>query len=314
MLWVSRMSNKNQNHYSVIIVGCGPAGIACAIQLKRSNIDFKIICNKFGGIANNANEIENLLGFPDGISGQSFVSTLKQHFENLSIQYTKDNIQNVRKVIENENDLFHIKCENGEYYSKFLIIATGTVPKKLNIPGESKLWEKKRLNYEMYNFIYQKTIKSIAIVGSGDAAYDYALNLVKFPVKIEILQRSEESKCLPLLQKRAHDNSNINIIKKIKLHSLIEENNKIKLKAIRESKEETRYYDFIFVAVGRSPNLDFISEDLHEKYRNSINLPNMYFIGDVKNKHYRQISIAMGDGVKSAMKITRDPFFRKKNE
>ncbi len=306
------MLKSNQNYYSVIIIGCGPAGIACAIQLKRSNIDFKIICKKFGGIANNANNIENLLGFPNGVSGQTFVSLLKQHFENLSIQFTKDNIQNISK--ENGDEMFHIKCENGEYYSKFLIIASGTIPKKLNLLGETELLEKNLLNYDIFNFSYQNTIKSIAIVGSGDAAYDYALNLAKFPVKIDILQRSEETKCLPLLQKRAQDNSNINIIKKIKLKSLIEDNNKIKLKAIRESKEETRYYDLIFVTVGRSPNITFLSDELYKIYRNSINLSHLYFIGDVKNKHYRQISISMGDGVKSAMKITRNPFFRKKNE
>ncbi len=297
------MLKTDQNYNSVIIVGCGPAGIASAIQLKRSNIDFKIICRKFGGIANNANKIENLLGFPDGISGQSFVSTLKQHFEKLSIHVTKDNIQNVRKVIENENDLFHIKCENGEYYSKFLIIATGTAPKKLNIPGEKKLWEKKRLNYEMYNFTYQKNIKTIAIIGSGDAAYDYALNLSKFPVKIDILQRSKEVKCLFLLQKRAQDNSNITIINNIKLQTMTFENHKIKIKTTRRPKKDLQDYDFMIVAVGRSPNINFLSEDLHKTYKKSKKIPNLYIIGDVRNKKYRQISIAMGDGVKCVMEI-----------
>ena len=295
------MSNKNQNHYSIIIVGCGPAGIACAIQLKRSNIDFKIICNKFGGIANNANKIENLLGYPKGIFGKNFVALLKQHFETLSIQTTEDNILNISK--EKENDLFHIKCENGEYYSKNLIIASGTAPKTLNLPGETELWNKKLLNYEIYNFSYQNNIKTIAIIGSGDAAYDYALNLAKFPVKIDILQRSEESKCLLLLQKRVEENSKIKIIKKIKIQSIIEKKNRIRIEVIRRSKEEIRNYDFLFVAIGRTPCINFLSEDLLKIYKNSIKSPHLFFIGDVKNKNYRQISIAMGDGVKCAMKI-----------
>jgi thioredoxin reductase (NADPH) len=293
--------NQNQNHYSVIIVGCGPAGIACAIQLKRSNIDFKIICNKFGGIANNANKIENLLGFPNGIYGKSFVALLKQHFENLSIQTTKDNIQNISK--ENENDLFHIKCENGEYHSKNLIIASGTVPKKLNLPGETELFNKKLLNYEIYNFSYQKNIKTIAIVGSGDAAYDYALNLAKFPVKIDIIQRSEEAKCLPLLQERVEVNSKIKIINNIKILSIIEKNNRIRIEAIRRSIEEVRNYDFLFVAIGRTPSINFLSEDLQKNNKKSIKPSHLFFIGDVKNKNYRQISIAMGDGVKCAMEV-----------
>ena len=295
------MSKKDQNYSSVIIAGCGPAGIACAIQLKRSNIDFKIICKNFGGIANNANKIENLIGFPNGISRKSFVSLLEQHFETLSIQITEDNIQKICKG--DGDDLFHIKCENGKYCSKFLIIASGTNPKKLRLNGETKLWKKNLLNYEISNFIYQKNIKTIAIVGSGDAAYDYALNLAKYPVKINILQRSEESKCLPLLQKRAQDNSNITVIKKIKLLSLEEDNNKIRIKVIRKSKEEIRYYDYMFVAVGRSPNIKFLSKDLQKVYKKSIKPSHLFFIGDVKNKNYRQISIAMGDGVKCAMEV-----------
>ncbi len=296
------MSKTNQNYYSVIIVGCGPAGIACAIQLKRSNIDFKIICKKFGGIVNNANKIEYLLGFPNGISGKSFVALLKQHFKTLSIQFIEDNIQNISKEIEDE--LFQIKCENGKYYSKFLIIASGTNPKKLRLSGETKLWKKNLLNYEISNFTYQKNIKTIVIVGSGDAAYDYALNLTKYPVKIHILQRSEESKCLSLLQKRAQDNSNITLIKKIKLLSLEEDNNKIRMKVIKRSKEEILNYDYMFVAVGRSPNIKFLSKDLQKVYKKSVKPSHLYIIGDVKNKNYRQISIAMGDGVKCAMEVS----------
>ncbi|MHA1720080.1 MAG: NAD(P)/FAD-dependent oxidoreductase [Promethearchaeota archaeon] len=305
------MPKTNQNYYSVIIVGCGPAGIACAIQLKRSNIDFKIICKNFGGIANNANKIENLLGFPNGISGKSFVSLLKQHFDTLSIHFTKDIVQNVSKEEKKDHLLFRVKCANGEYFSKFLVIASGTSPKKLNLSGESELWDHKLLYYEMANFGFEKNIKKIAIVGSGDAAYDYALNLVRFPVKVEILQRSEKAKSLLLLQKRAQDNSNIKIISNIELRSLEEENNKIRIIAIRGSKEEIRNYDFIFVAIGRSPNINFLSADLSDVYRSSKRFHGLYFIGDVKNKNNRQISIALGDGVKSAMEITRDLFVRK---
>ncbi|QEE15475.1 NAD(P)/FAD-dependent oxidoreductase [Promethearchaeum syntrophicum] len=295
------MSNLNKNFSPVIIVGCGPAGIASAIQLKRSNIDFKIICRRFGGNANNANKIENLLGFPEGISGKNFVVLLKKHFETLLIHFTQDIIQSISK--ENEDDQFHIKCENGEFYSKFLIIASGTNPKKLRLNGETKLWRRNLLDYEISNFTYKKNIKKIAIIGSGDAAYDYALNLVKYPVKIDIIQRTAESKSLSLLQKRVRVNSNITVIKEMKLLSLKEDNNKIRIKVIRRSKEEIRNYDFMFVAVGRSPNIKFLSAELQKLYKKSINLSHLFFIGDIKNKSHRQISIAMGDGVKCAMEI-----------
>ncbi|MBA7580614.1 hypothetical protein ES708_22507 [subsurface metagenome] len=117
------------------------------------------------------------------------------------------------------------------------------------------------------------------------------------------MQRSEEAKCLPLLQKRVEENSKINIINKLKIQSLIEKNNKIRIELFRRSKDEVRNYDFLFVAIGRTPCINFLSEDLKKGYKNSIKSPNLFFIGDVKNKNNRQISIAMGDGVKCAMEI-----------
>ena len=59
--------------YDTLIVGGGPAGIAAAIQLKRSG--FKVLIlekNKLGGLLRNANLVENYPGFPGGLSGKSW--------------------------------------------------------------------------------------------------------------------------------------------------------------------------------------------------------------------------------------------------
>jgi len=65
------MVSKNTN---VIIIGAGPAGIACAIQLKRYNINTIVLeKDKIGGLLKNANLVENYPGFPNGINGEKFV-------------------------------------------------------------------------------------------------------------------------------------------------------------------------------------------------------------------------------------------------
>ena len=64
---------------SVIIIGAGPAGIACAIQLKRYNIDSIVLeKDEIGGLLKNANLIENYLGFPNGISGKKLVQLINK--------------------------------------------------------------------------------------------------------------------------------------------------------------------------------------------------------------------------------------------
>ena len=106
-----------------------------------------------------------------------------------------------------------------------------------------------------------------------------------------------------LLQKRVEENCKIKVINKIEIQSLIEKKNRTRIEVIRRSKEEIRNYDFMFVAVGRSPNIKFLSKDLQKVYKKSRKPSHLFFIGDVKNKNDRQISIAMGDGIKCAMEV-----------
>ena len=53
--------NKN---YDVIIIGCGPAGIGAALELKKNNINFAIIEKGMpGGKVNIAPRVDNYPGF-----------------------------------------------------------------------------------------------------------------------------------------------------------------------------------------------------------------------------------------------------------
>jgi thioredoxin reductase len=63
--------------------------------------------------------------------------------------------------------------------------------------------------------------------------------------------------------------------------------------------------DFIIFAIGREPQLDFISEHIITHQEELIARGMLYFAGDVKNKIYRQTAISVGDGVLTAMKISR---------
>ena len=86
------------NHHTAIIIGGGSAGCATAIQLKRSNIDFLLFeKDEIGGLARNANLIENYLGFPQGITGKRYIALLKKHLEHLEIVPEKNEIIQIQE-------------------------------------------------------------------------------------------------------------------------------------------------------------------------------------------------------------------------
>ena len=77
----------------VVVVGGGPGGLTAAIQLLRNGIEMKLVSDDIGGKIKNANLIENLVGFPNGISGEDYVKIL--HY-----QYTKFKIPMIKGLVE----------------------------------------------------------------------------------------------------------------------------------------------------------------------------------------------------------------------
>ncbi len=259
------MNNK------VIITGAGPAGIACAIQLKRYGITPVVFeKNKPGGLLRNANLVENYPGFPGGIKGVELVEKLTEHLAGYNLCPVSEE---VKRISLNNDGLFCVKTQNAAYSANFLVIASGTKPGKFNTEASNVFYEV----CELYK--HDTRGKKIVIIGSGDAAFDYALNIAgnSRAAGVTILNRGSKTKCIPLLKQRVLKNKNINYIENRELDEGIE-------------------YDYILCATGREPDDGFLDNTLE-------NSEKVFFAGDVKNGDFRQAAIAAGDGIRAAMGI-----------
>ncbi len=292
-----RNSEKRNVNRQVIIIGAGPAGIACAVQLKRQGIEPMILEKKeIGGLILNANKIENYPGFPNGISGVQIAKLLKKHLEHWAIEIVQDNVVGVNF---GKGGLFDIECENGLYKSEFLVIATGTKPKKhdLFIPENFK----DKIFFEVYPLLNTKN-KQITIVGAGDAAFDYALSLNKSN-QVIILNRTDKIKALNLLVEESRKIKNIQYYQNAIITEINEIGDKLQVTGSRNKKRYKDESDYLIFAIGRKPNLDILSTQLNSKKNLLLKSKKLFLIGDVKNEKYRQLSIAVGDGIRVAMQI-----------
>ncbi|MBY9007595.1 MAG: NAD(P)/FAD-dependent oxidoreductase [Candidatus Lokiarchaeota archaeon] len=294
----------NKKYSEVIIIGAGPAGCAAAIQLKRSGFDPLIFeKDQIGGLANNANFIENYLGFPNGINGSEFVNLLEKHILRLKIKLVKEEI--IEITWDSKKNLFYIQSNLNYYKANYLILAIGTIPKRLSIIGEEELNELDLLFYEPTNIKKQNLLnKRIAVIGAGDAAFDYSLQLEKIASQITIFNRKNTFHCLPLLMKRVEEKSDkIKIIKNKQIIKFEYKENQNQPYVVLEFADKSKSnFDIILIAIGRIINsflIDQLAKENPDKKK-------LYKIGDVKNGYYRQISIAVGDGIKCAMKIIND--------
>ncbi len=295
MLWSPAVPDFSE----VIVVGAGPAGIATAIQLRRSGIDFMIFEEKqIGGLLLNAHLIENYPGFPLGISGPELVERFSRQLERWEIQAIPDRVEQA----EYRDGSFCISTSGFQLSSHILVLASGTVADTLHEPHIPKHIQD-RVFHEVHPLRKMRK-QHIAILGAGDAAFDYALNLAE-DNHVTILCRDKDSNCLPLLSQRAKKEPHIKIRHQFKFQAIEESQDRLRLQGIVEGKSQPQYIaaDYFLIAIGRRPDLDYLAASVSDAREKLIQDGDLFFVGDVKNDLYRQTGICVGDGIKAAMQI-----------
>ncbi|MCX6163891.1 MAG: NAD(P)/FAD-dependent oxidoreductase, partial [Ignavibacteriae bacterium] len=198
--------------YDVIIIGAGPAGISTAIQLKRYGINFLLLeKDSIGGLLKNASLVENFPGFPKGISGLKLIDLFKKHLSELGIRVKKENVVDV----DYKERFYLVKTDKNNFISKNLIIASGTKPKRYEVQGTSTV----RIYYDVYELFNVKN-KEIAIIGGGDAGFDYAVSLSNKNNNISILHRRGKPVCIPALLNKVLLKKNISYFCNLKIKSI----------------------------------------------------------------------------------------------
>jgi len=285
-------------NFPVIIIGAGPAGLITALQLKRFGIP--ALCfegGRIGGLLHNANLVENYLGFPRGISGPALVKVFEKQAQNIGVEILFEKILS----LDHDGEKFEVTTNKAKYQSQIAVVASGTKPRtfaKGFIPAEAR----KRVFYEVYPLLGEQG-RDILIVGAGDAAFDYALNLAR-ENRVTILNRGTQIRALGLLQERARKNANIVYHEKAQVEriSLLGEG-RLTVEITHRDDVEITEADFMLGAIGRTPRLGFLSPNLEEKEAGLMKRGILHYVGDVKNGIYRQTAIAVGDGLRAAMKI-----------
>ena len=286
----------------VVIIGAGPAGVATAIQLKRYNIEPVLLeQEEIGGLLRNANLVENYPGFPGGIRGLDLVELFKKQLENAGVAVTFERVLEIGY----RDKVFFTKTNREVFTSATIVIATGTKPKFFSdLPISNDI--KDRIFYEIYPILGIKN-KKIAIIGGGDAAFDYALNLSQ-KNEVLILNRSRQAKCIPILRERCMKSENISYLPDVSLRDIKNECFRVLLICVDNDSQERVQIDtdYVIFATGRVPCLDILGRELKKSHEALRKANKLYMVGDVKNGIYRQTAICVGDGIKAAMAIFRN--------
>jgi thioredoxin reductase (NADPH) len=287
------------NQERIAIVGAGPSGIAMAIQLKRYGLE-PVIFEKDepGGLLKNANLVENYPGFPGGIRGPELVELMINQLEQSRVEVLPEEVTN----LDFRGDAFVLRTVKKRYRFHRVAVASGTKP--IQVPWrEYSGLDPGGIYYEVYPILKAKW-KKIIVVGAGDAAFDYALNLA-WQNEVTILNRGTLVASLPLLVERAKNHPNISYYQNTAISRLDLDESGCRTNLLCTSPAGMRRFvaDYIVFAIGREPCTDYFSKAVLECHQELIASNRLFMIGDVKNELFRQTAIAVGDGVLAAMKL-----------
>ncbi|HDH57442.1 MAG TPA: NAD(P)/FAD-dependent oxidoreductase [Bacteroidetes bacterium] len=280
----------------VLVIGAGPAGLTAALQLKRSGLDpFLVEKSSIGGSLLNARCIENYPGVPSGISGRELARLLDEHIRDFGVEVHAICVER----LDRRGDGFMAACSQGDIFARAVIVASGGVPLHLGLPGEDA-YSGKLVFHELKD-LPEDAGRSACVIGGGDVAFDYALSLAESGIGVKLIMRSDRPRALKKLEAEAQRTPGIAIISQAEPIQFLKDSGSVCIH-FRDSSQSPLRCDFVLVAIGRRPNVDFLAPELMK--RSYPDLP-LFFAGDVVNGSFRQVGIAVGDGLRCAMQVVQ---------
>lgn len=291
--------------YDLAIIGSGPAGMTAAIYAKRAGLDIILFEGSApGGKLVKTFEIDNWPGQPN-ISGVDLAMKMYEHTTQLEVatEYTP-----IVKI-----DVDHVKTltsEDGrEFKAKAVILATGTVENKMNIPGEEAMIGKGVSFCAVCDGAFYKQ-KKVAVIGGGNSALEEALYLTQFANEVTIVIRRDVFRGDVQAIERALANPKIKVIKKHIPFEVIhgEKVTALRIKSVDDGSTQDLEVDGVFPYIGATPSTSCLKDlgvtdemgymIVNEKMETKI--PGLYGAGDVVIKPLRQIVTAVNDGAIAA--------------
>ncbi len=288
----------------LIIIGSGSAGLSAAVYARRYLMDTLVIGELTGGLLTTAHLIENWPGIIS-ISGAELMNNIENHAKHLGAEIINDSVISVKK----SDKKFIVKTSSKEYESKAVIIATGTIHRRLGVKGEGEYYGK-GVSYCAACDGPLFTNQLVGVVGGSDSAAKEAIVLSEYAKKVYIIYRREKLRAEPITLKRVNkliNEGKIELITNTNVTEIIGDGSRVTGVKL-DSGGELRI-NGLFIEIGLIPMTD-IAKSLGVELNNKgeiivdmdakTNINGVFAAGDCTNVSFKQAIIGAAQGVMAA--------------
>lgn len=297
------MAEKIRN---VIILGSGPAGLTAAIYASRGRLEPLVIAGlKYGGQLMNTTLVENWPGYAEGIQGPELMQAMVDQAKNQGAEMI---LKDATRV-DFSGDVKKVWIGDEAYQAHAVILAVGSSPRTLGIPGENEFYGKGVSTCATCDGAFYRD-KTVALVGGGDTAMEESTFLSKFAKKVYVIHRRDEFRASKAMQERVLSNDKIEVVWNTTVTEVVGSTKveKVTLQNTQDQSESELAVDGMFLAIGHIPNTDMLKDQIDLEEDGYVQHDGTYtsqagvFVaGELIDKRYRQAVVTAGMGCMAAM-------------
>jgi thioredoxin reductase (NADPH) len=332
---IGHHQKPKKDHYDLVIMGAGPAGLTAAVYGGSEGLKTVLIeRHSPGGRAGSTSLIENLIGHPKGITGEEFTKSSIEQAEKFGVEFVSP--AELNEVIK-EGDLIRISMSGGaEITCSSLIIAVGVRYQLLDVPNAERLTGAGVFYGAAMTEGLRCKDKEVYVVGGANSAGQAAMYFSRFASRVNLIVRADtiRKRMSHYLVEEIHHQPNINILANTKIMAVYGDGylSSMDIRNLKSGVTSNISTDNLFLLIGGIPHTECLSGvfvrdengflltggnlENHPDYKSfwqltrrpfhlETNIPGVMAIGDVRHGSAKRMAAAIGDGA-TAVSLVHD--------
>jgi thioredoxin reductase (NADPH) len=297
----------------VLVLGAGPAGLATAIYTAQAKLKTIVIDKELpGGQVKVTHMVSNYPGFSEPISGYMLMHHMAEQAKaagadfRAAVEVTALDLPSKTIVVDGYETIT----------AKKIVVATGSSPRFLGVKGE-KEYKGQGISYCATCDAKYYEGKDVVVIGGGNSAIEESLFITKFARTVTIVHQFATLQANKTAQEKAFANPKIHFMFEHEPREFVKDGvsvRKVIAQDLKTGELRTIDCDGVFIFAGMTPNIEEVKQYFELDQWGYIktdaaahtSLKDIYAVGDVASKQFRQITTAVSDGTIAAITVSKE--------